>query len=100
MVPKPSSTLKPCRVLSGAEVDMGFHQRTIRKGVYGELSKVQEELDEALDAEEQGQTLMLRIELSDLIGAIRGVIESRGWDFDELDRFAKLRSKVAKEERE
>lgn len=78
---------------------MGFHKRHIPKGVYGELSKIREELEEAEDSEEQGQGLMLQIELSDMIGAIRGVAESRGWDFDSLVKFSTLRSKVAKEEK-
>lgn len=42
-----------------------FHKREITKGVLGELSKVREELEEAEDALEQGQELMLLIELSD-----------------------------------
>lgn len=57
---------------------MGFHQKEIKKGVYGELSKIEEELNEAYDALEQGQDLMLLIELSDMIGAIEGVAKKYG----------------------
>lgn len=78
--------------------DMGFHKRNIPKGEYGKLSKVREELEEAEDAEEQGINLLLLFELSDMIGAIGGVAESLGWDLDDLVAFAKLRSKVIKEE--
>lgn len=77
---------------------MGFHQKEIKKGIYGELSKIQEELDEAYDAEAQGQDLMLLIELSDMIGAIEGVAKKYGFTIDQLQQFAKLRTKVAIEE--
>lgn len=79
---------------------MGFHKREIKKGVYGELSKIQEELDEVFDAEEQGQDLMLLIELSDMVGAIEGValkildnkdndwITKHGTGYDRVDKIA------------
>lgn len=79
---------------------MGFHKREIQKGTYGELSKIQEELEEAFDAEEQGQDLMLLIELSDMIGAIEGVAKKYGFDLERLQKFAELRSQVAIEELE
>jgi hypothetical protein len=79
---------------------MGFHNRKIQKGVYGELSKVREELEEAEDALEQGQDLMLLIELSDMIGAIQGVAERYGMTLAQLVAFANLRTKVAREEKE
>ncbi|AEO93545.1 gp286 [Bacillus phage G] len=76
----------------------GFHNRKIQKGIYGELSKIEEELQEAYDAEEQGQDLMLLIELADMIGAIEGVAKKYNMSLDQLVAFAKLRSKVAIEE--
>lgn len=36
-----------------------------------ELSKIKEELEEAIDAEQQGVKIMVAVELSDLIGAVR-----------------------------
>lgn len=57
--------------------DSPFHVSKIRQGTYGELSKIQEELDEAIDADEQGIDLMVLIELSDIIGAVAGVAEER-----------------------
>ena len=30
---------------------MGYHVKEIQRGTYGELSKIKEEVDEALDAE-------------------------------------------------
>lgn len=78
-----------------------FHEVEIEKGIYGELSKVQEELDEAKDAESQGQDLMLMIELADIIGAAAGVAEKYGMSLDQLVAFSKLRTEVGiKEERD
>ena len=53
----------------------GYHLRRITKGELGELSKIQEELDEAKDAAAQGVKLMELIELSDVIGAIERYLE-------------------------
>ncbi len=78
---------------------MPYHDVEIPKGEYGELSKVQEELLEAMDADKRGQDLMLLIELSDLVGAVGGVAEKRfGFSLEQLVKFAKLRSSVAREE--
>jgi phosphoribosyl-ATP pyrophosphohydrolase len=77
---------------------MKFHVDEIEKGVYGELSKIKEELQEAYDAEKQGVRLMLLIELSDIIGAVGGVAEKHGMSLDDLIKFAEVRSRVAKEE--
>ena len=52
----------------------GYHLRPIPKGTLGELSKVQEELDEALDAQEQGVSIMLMVELSDMVGALEAYL--------------------------
>jgi hypothetical protein len=49
---------------------MGYHINPIKKGVLGESSKIQEELDELIDAEQQKSKVMQAVELSDLIGAI------------------------------
>jgi len=77
---------------------MPFHKKTITKGTYGELTKIQEELDEAFDAQEQNQELMLLIELSDIIGAVEGVAKRYGFTLEQLTNFSKLRSQVATEE--
>ena len=55
----------------------GYHLTEIPKGVIGELSKVQEELAELLDAEAQGIKLMQLIEASDLIGALVRWLEAK-----------------------
>lgn len=48
----------------------GYHLREIKRGEYGEASKITEEHEEFLESLEQGNPLMALMELSDLIGAI------------------------------
>lgn len=73
---------------------MGYHKKNIQKGKLGELSKIKEELDEAFDAEEQKQDLMLLIELSDIIGAVEAVAKKYNFTLEQLIEFTKLNSKV------
>lgn len=53
----------------------GYHLREIDKGVLGEASKVREEVEEFLDAVDQGVSIMALVELSDLIGAVQAYLE-------------------------
>lgn len=53
---------------------IGYHLTRIQKGTLGEISKVQEELSEIIDALNQDNKVMALIELSDLIGAIKAFI--------------------------
>lgn len=75
-----------------------FHEKPVTRGVYGEFSKIQEELEEAIDAAERGQTLLLRIELANLIGAVKGVADKYGFNFYELAQFSELVSRVRSQE--
>ena len=61
------------RYMSGS--DYGYHVAKIPRGVYGEVSKIVEEVLELQDAEAQGVRIMTLVELSDLIGAIVGHLE-------------------------
>lgn len=49
---------------------MGYHINEIPRGVYGEFSKITEEFLESQDAHCQGNSIMVLLELSDLLGAI------------------------------
>jgi hypothetical protein len=49
---------------------MGYHIKKIKKGVLGEISKIEEELDELKDSIDQNIKIMAAVELSDLYGAI------------------------------
>ncbi len=53
----------------------GYHLTEIKKGELGELSKIQEELDEVKDAAAQGVKVMELVELSDMIGAVVRYLE-------------------------
>lgn len=50
----------------------GYHKATIARGVFGEDSKIYEEVDEFADALDQGSQIMALVELSDVVGAIKG----------------------------
>lgn len=46
------------------------HSKQIRRGTLGEISKIQEEVAELVDAKAQGHKLHAIIEASDVIGAV------------------------------
>lgn len=50
----------------------GYHLKPFNRGVFGEASKIEEEVFEFLDALKQDNPVMALVELSDQIGAIRG----------------------------
>jgi phosphoribosyl-ATP pyrophosphohydrolase len=52
------------------EKGCGYHIENIQKGVVGEASKILEEAQELMDAENQNAKIMQHIELSDLYGAM------------------------------
>lgn len=54
---------------------VGYHLTDIKKGELGELSKIQEELDELKDAVKQDCLILQLVELSDLVGAIEAFLE-------------------------
>ena len=57
--------------------EIGYHIKTIQRGVFGEASKIAEESAEFIDAVEQGVSLMALQELSDLIGAVKGYLADK-----------------------
>jgi hypothetical protein len=59
----------------------GYHLRDIPRGVFGQLSKIQEEILECEDAYNQGSSVMLLLELADLVGAIRGYLATKKLSF-------------------
>lgn len=62
----------------------GYHLAEIKKGKLGTVSKIQEELDEAIDSINQGVKIMLLVELSDLIGAVKMVATNCGENLESL----------------
>ncbi len=55
---------------------VGYHLTQIPKGELGTSSKIREELDELIDAEHQGVSIMVLVELSDIVGAIESYLEN------------------------
>jgi phosphoribosyl-ATP pyrophosphohydrolase len=53
---------------------MGYHLCRIPKGTFGEFSKIEEEFAELVDAHDQDNKIMVLVELSDMIGAIKGFL--------------------------
>lgn len=53
----------------------GYHLKEISKEEYGSVAKIQEEIYELQDAIDQDCKLMQLIELSDIVGAVEGVLE-------------------------
>lgn len=58
--------------MAESDTPHGYHIAKITRGVYGEDSKIYEEVDEFADALDQGIAIMALVELSDVIGAIKG----------------------------
>jgi len=56
---------------------MTYHSREIQKGVFGEVSKIREELEELEDSEDMGVKIMSMCELSDLYGALEEFAQRR-----------------------
>lgn len=71
---------------------IGYHIRKIPVGKYGELSKIQEELEELKDAFEQSSSILQLVELSDLYGAIEGFLEKYHPDtnFEDLKKMSRI----------
>lgn len=64
----------------------------IKRGTYGEITKVMEEAHEALDADAQGAKVMVLQELSDIIGAVQGYLEKHapGYTLEDLIRMSHI----------
>tara|TARA_R100000656_G_scaffold104176_1_gene76005 strand:- start:42721 stop:42993 length:273 start_codon:yes stop_codon:yes gene_type:complete len=67
----------------------GYHLRDIERGVYGELSKLREELAELEDALEQGVAIMAMVEASDLYGALEAFVSEKwGLTMEDLQKMS------------
>lgn len=52
----------------------GYHIADIKKRRFGSFGKIQEEVEECMDAHQQGSHIMMLVELADLYGAIEGYL--------------------------
>lgn len=63
----------------------GYHLREIpTKGVFGEPSKIREELEELEEALEQRNRILAICEVCDLYGALKAVVEKLGVTMEEV----------------
>jgi hypothetical protein len=68
---------------------MSYHLRPITpQGTFGHVSKVLEELDEYVEALEQGNKIMAAIELSDVYGALEALAAGHGLTMADLSIMA------------
>jgi len=70
--------------------EFGYHTKSIKKGILGETSKIQEELDELKDAEEQNVRILVHCELADLYGALEARAAKYGLTMRDLQEMAGL----------
>lgn len=70
----------------------GYHMAKIKKGILGESSKLLEEIEELIDAENQGCKIMAVLELADLIGAVEAYLEKnmKNISLDDLIKMANI----------
>lgn len=66
----------------------GYHLRPITRGVYGESSKVVEELDEYEESLEQGNKIMAMVELSDAYGALEALAGKHNLTMNDLAKMS------------
>jgi hypothetical protein len=83
----PKKYENPCAEIPSPELaHPGYHRRPIPKGVYGQISKVHEEMLECEDAHSQHNPVMLIQELSDLVGAVMGWLDSHNLSIQDILR--------------
>lgn len=73
---------------------IGYHISEIEKGVVGEYSKIIEEINELIDAENQNARIMILVELSDLVGSILLYINKNELDLDLKMPFLKEKDNI------
>jgi NTP pyrophosphatase (non-canonical NTP hydrolase) len=66
------------------DIPIGYHMVHIEKGIFGEPSKIFEEIEEFKDALTQNNPLMAMQELSDALGAIEAYANKYNMSLDDL----------------
>lgn len=70
--------------------EIGYHLSVIQKGTLGQSSKILEELQELIDAEEQGSKILAICELADIYGALQACAETYGMTMVDLAKMSFL----------
>lgn len=76
---------------------MGYHTKKIEKGTIGHFSKIKEEFQEAEDAFEQSDEILIICELSDMVGAIEEYVKRWNLDLISLKKFSDKTKSAFKE---
>lgn len=76
---------------------MGYHTKKIEKGLVGHFSKIKEEFQEAEDAFDQNDEILIICELSDMVGAIEEYIKRWNLDLISLKKFSDKTKSAFKE---
>ncbi len=74
----------------------GYHKKEIKKGVFGEFSKIEEEFLECKDAIEQNNPIMLLCELSDMIGAIDEFVKKYNLSIEDVIQMSQATQRAFK----
>jgi hypothetical protein len=74
----------------------GYHITVIAKGDLGQVSKIQEEVDELYDAEIQGCKIMAAVEASDVYGALEAYAERIGYTMADLAKMSEITKRAFK----
>lgn len=70
---------------------MAYHKRKIKKGQFGEFSKIEEEIEELFDAVDQECKMLILCELCDLIGSIEGYVDKKfNLSLEDLVKFSRM----------
>jgi hypothetical protein len=73
---------------------MGYHLKEIKKGTLGEFSKIKEEFEELMDANEQKNSVLEICELSDLLGAIEAYAKKWNLSLGDLNKMKESTKKA------
>ena len=76
---------------------MGYHKNEIKRGELGKISKVQEEVDEYVDAQQQNIRIMEMLELADIYGALEAVAENYGLTMADLQKMSDVTKSAFKD---
>lgn len=76
---------------------MPYHLNDIPKGQFGEFSKIREEFLELEDAVNQNDSILILVELSDLLGAIEEYSKKWNISMNDLISFSRKTQSAFKE---
>lgn len=84
--------IRELKIGQSTKESVGYHVTKIEKQVYGTAEKILEEVQELLDAKKQGCKIMELVELSDLIGAIEGYLDTnhKGTTLEDLIKMSSI----------